>query len=86
MTLREATKALLATLDAAMVDNDFGHTVIFSDDVPDVLDAMEAVKAALEGEVSQRARIITMLREMHEDAKPLHNYYAYAANCIDAME
>lgn len=47
MTLREATKALLATLDAAMVDNDFGHTVIFSDDVPDVLDAMEAVKAAL---------------------------------------
>jgi hypothetical protein len=50
MTLREATEALLKTLDAAMVDNDFGHIVIPYDDVPDVLDAMEAAKAALEGE------------------------------------
>jgi hypothetical protein len=48
MTLHEATEALLKTLDAAMVDNDFGHIVIPHDDVPDVLDAMEAAKAALE--------------------------------------
>jgi hypothetical protein len=50
MTLHEATKALLKILDDTMVENDFGHTVIFSDDVADVLDAMAAVKAALEGE------------------------------------
>lgn len=48
MTLIEATKALLATLDDAMVENDLGHIVIFSDDVPDVLAALEAAKAALE--------------------------------------
>ena len=86
MTLHDATEALLKTLDAAMVDNDFGHIVIPHDDVADVLAAMESATAALEGEVSQRARIIAMLREMHDNVKPMHNYYAYAANCIEAME
>jgi hypothetical protein len=50
MTLHEATEALLKTLDAAMVDNDFGHIVIPRDDVADVLAAMESATAALEGE------------------------------------
>jgi|688.fasta_scaffold2455117_2 hypothetical protein len=50
MTLIDVTKALLKTLDAAMVENDFGHIVIPRDDVADVLAAMESATAALEGE------------------------------------
>jgi hypothetical protein len=47
-------------------------------------DVIETVYAAFSA--AERARIIKMLREMHENVKPMHNYYAYAANCIEAME
>jgi hypothetical protein len=47
-------------------------------------DVIETVYAAFSA--AERARIIKMLREMHDNVKPMHNYYAYAANCIEAME
>jgi hypothetical protein len=48
---------------------------------PQELERFAALVAAAE-----RARIIKMLRDMHDNVKPMHNYYAYAANCIEAME
>jgi hypothetical protein len=45
-----------------------------------------ACVAARQAAAAERARIIAMLREMHEKVAPIHNFYAYAANCIEAME
>ena len=46
----------------------------------------DACVAARQAAAAERARIIAMLREMHDNVKPMHNFYAYAANCIEAME
>jgi hypothetical protein len=46
----------------------------------------DACVAARQAAAAERARIIKMLREMHEEARNMHNYYAYAANMIEAME
>jgi hypothetical protein len=56
----------------------FDQTVVFTYE--------EAARFAALVAAAERARIIKMLREMHENVKPMHNYYAYAANCIEAME
>jgi hypothetical protein len=46
----------------------------------------DACVAARQAAAAERARIIALLREMHDNVKPMHNYYAYAANLIEAME
>lgn len=46
----------------------------------------DACVAARQAAAAERARIIAMLREMHQQARSQHNYYAYAANMIEAME
>ena len=47
---------------------------------------LDACVAARQAAAAERARIIQMLREMHEEVRHSHNYYAYAANLIEAME
>lgn len=44
----------------------------------------DACVAAREARTAERARIVAQLRRMHEKVAPMHNYYAFAANIIEA--
>ena len=44
----------------------------------------DACVAAREARTAERKRIVALLMEMHEKVTPIHNFYAYAANVVEA--